>query len=355
MHADLELPGRWIGYDDIEASMLSSSLSSSAPHRRPARSRAARRTAFQRGERVRLRAHFREVMAELRARDVSELSDAQRQARARLIAELERYAAAGRFPHNHCVPGHRVPVFVDGHGTRCAVAHLIESTGHAALVARVAASRNLGWIHEIAADAELRRWLDECGISAAEAGRIQPSYCFSTKAEACFCNGQDDAVGVIEATYLAEGAEYTFTARVDAVHGGVNAKVGDEIVVTEYGELDSDSMLIVVGWGDESYDSPSAVRADGTVDPGCYYKVPPLRKEDAIDAVLSGDCVAHLGELHRKWSQSICRSNGCDCAQDDNPDPFSVALLATLVGWRTMRRRRDRKRRNGVEGKPGPG
>ena len=335
--------------------MSSSSLSSPALNRRPARTRAARRSAFHRGERVRLRRHFREVLAELRARDVSQLSEAQRRARARLIAELEGYAAAGRFPHNHCVPGRRVPVFVDGHGTRCAMAHLIESTGHAALVARVAASRNLAWIHEIAADAELQRWLDACGLSAAEAGRIQPSYCFVNKAEACFCNGRDDAVGVVEATYLAKDTDTTFTARVDAVHGGVNAKVGDTIIVTDYGEIDGGSVLIVVDTGDDSYDSPNAVREDGTVEPGCFYKVPPLSKEDAIDAALSGDCVAHLGELHRKWSQSICRGNGCDCAQDGDPDPLSVALLATLVGWRAMRRRGDRKRRNGAEAEPGPG
>lgn len=57
----------------------------------------------------------------------------------------------------------------------------------------------------IAADVDLRRWLDEWGISAAEAGRIPPSHGFNTRAEACFCNRRDDAIGVIEATYLAGG------------------------------------------------------------------------------------------------------------------------------------------------------
>jgi hypothetical protein len=77
------------------------------------------------GEAARLRAHFAAVDAELRAADTSQLTPPQRDARAAAIERLRDYAARGVFPHNHDRAA-RTPVFVDRHGTRCAMAHLIE-------------------------------------------------------------------------------------------------------------------------------------------------------------------------------------------------------------------------------------
>ncbi len=48
--------------------------------------------------------------------------------RARGIAELQTYAAAGDFPHNHDVGGERVPYLLDRHGRLCAVAYLMASS-----------------------------------------------------------------------------------------------------------------------------------------------------------------------------------------------------------------------------------
>ena len=128
---------------------------------------------------ARLRAHFAAVDGELRAADVSRLSPAQRAARAEAIERLRAYAARGEFPHNH-LQADRIPVFIDEHGTRCAMAHLIEEAGGAELAHAVARTRNLAYIPELARDPafqpELVAWLDRNGLTAAEAARIQPAY-----------------------------------------------------------------------------------------------------------------------------------------------------------------------------------
>jgi hypothetical protein len=132
---------------------------------------------------ARLRAHFDSVLRELRAADVTHLSASQTTARATLIARLEEYSAAGRFPHNHVRPGELVPVFRDEHRTLCAMGFLIASTGRADIVEHVTGTNNLVYIRELAGNAALRRWLDSTGLTLAEAGRIQPQY----EGGPCFC------------------------------------------------------------------------------------------------------------------------------------------------------------------------
>ncbi len=126
-------------------------------------------------ETARLQRHFADVDAELRAADVSHLSPAQRVARNEALDRLARYAAGARFPRNYH-RAVRTPVFIDEHGTRCAMAHLIEEADGAALVAEVARSRNLAYVRELAGDPALVAWLDRNGLTAVEAQRIQPAY-----------------------------------------------------------------------------------------------------------------------------------------------------------------------------------
>jgi len=116
------------------------------------------------------------VLHELRTADVASLTAAQSAARGDLISRLEHYAAASRFPHNHVRPGAYVPVFRDEHGTLCAMAYLIASTGRTDIVDHVASTNNLAFIPELAQSAVLRAWLDSAGLTVAEAARIQPSY-----------------------------------------------------------------------------------------------------------------------------------------------------------------------------------
>lgn len=128
-------------------------------------------------DRVRLRRHFDAVLAELSSADVSHLSADQRAARAGHIAELRRYRDRGVYPHNHDFPGLATPYFVDEHGTRCALGHLIEESGGGELVERIASTRNNAFVAELKSDGQLVAWLDRAGLSAAEAARIQPTYC----------------------------------------------------------------------------------------------------------------------------------------------------------------------------------
>lgn len=127
-------------------------------------------------EAARIAAHLATAEQELLARDVSHLSPAQRAARARHIRVLGEYRLEGVFPHNHDVPRERVPVFVDRHGTHCAVGYLLARSGRSDIVEQVARTRNLARIPEMTDDPALAAWLDTAGISLSEAARIQPTY-----------------------------------------------------------------------------------------------------------------------------------------------------------------------------------
>lgn len=124
----------------------------------------------------RIRTHIEGAEALLHSRDDSGLAPAQRVARARCIAELRAYRKRGVFPHNHLLRDRRTPVFVDEHGTRCAMAHLIEQSGATSLVSRISSTRNLARIRDLAGDAALGDWLERNGLTLDEAARIQPEY-----------------------------------------------------------------------------------------------------------------------------------------------------------------------------------
>jgi hypothetical protein len=127
-------------------------------------------------ETARIRAHLAAVEQQLRKMDVSALTPSQQAARARNLDILHAYWVRGVFPKNTGFPGARVPYFVDIYGTRCAMAYLIEQSGHGDLVARVAATNNNARIRDLKTDPELIAWLQENGLKAGEAARIQPSY-----------------------------------------------------------------------------------------------------------------------------------------------------------------------------------
>jgi hypothetical protein len=137
---------------------------------------ASRDAGFARRETSRLHAHFARVLHQLHARDVSAWSEARQVGRRHLLALLADYDRAGRFPRNEGQLARRTPIFVDRHDTRCAMAHLIENSGGAAIVARVAATRNLEYIPTLASDTELQLWLAGSGLTLDEAALIQPEY-----------------------------------------------------------------------------------------------------------------------------------------------------------------------------------
>ena len=63
------------------------------------------------------------------------------------------------------------------------MAYLIERSGERGLAARIAASRNLARVRNLAGDAELLAWLGRNGLTLAEAARIQPEYGEAEKTE----------------------------------------------------------------------------------------------------------------------------------------------------------------------------
>ena len=130
---------------------------------------------FEERERTRLIAHFDSVLLELQSRDVSHLSADRLAARRRHIERLRQYRNAGVFPHNHATAT-LTPVFVDEHGTHCAMGYLIARDGRSDIVERIKSSRNLARIPELAGDTALVAWLDANGLAVDEAARIQPAY-----------------------------------------------------------------------------------------------------------------------------------------------------------------------------------
>ncbi|HJQ53579.1 MAG TPA: hypothetical protein VJ825_07020 [Gemmatimonadaceae bacterium] len=144
----------------------------SAHHNAPETPRAR----FLEAEAVRLRGHFDSVDRELRNADISRLSASQRANRARLVSWLREYRDVGVFPENDRFADRMVPFFRDSHGTLCAMAYLIDRSGRGDIVDKVANTRNNAYISELADDPTLIAWLDEWGLTVAEAARIQPTY-----------------------------------------------------------------------------------------------------------------------------------------------------------------------------------
>lgn len=178
----------------------------------------------------RIAEHLAGAEAFVAARDVSHLPIAVRAVRAWLLGELRQYRRARRYPRNH-LRHERTPIFVDEHGTRCAMAHLLELVGAHALVDRVATTANLAYVNDLASDPELLDWLAAMGLGVEDAARIQPSYCTATRSE-CWC-GRYAAVtnhAVVTARVLgASDGGSTTHAEVIELRGGRGYAPGDII------------------------------------------------------------------------------------------------------------------------------
>ena len=146
-----------------------------APATNPAASRAAA-TAWHRAEVSRIQAHIAGAESLVAAGDLARWSPAQRVARARNLALLRVYRERGVFPRNLDFPVRREPYFVDDRGVLCAMAFLVAASGRHDIIERIRATRNNARIRELANDTALIAWLDEAGLTVAEAARIQPTY-----------------------------------------------------------------------------------------------------------------------------------------------------------------------------------
>jgi hypothetical protein len=128
---------------------------------------------------ARVRAHLERVERELRASTPADLDATQAANRAEVIRKLRQYIDAEQYPANR-ISEEMTPIFIDGDGARCALAALLEASGHQALVQRIARTQNLAYVEELKDDPELKAWLTEHGVTLIEAARIQPEYANTT-------------------------------------------------------------------------------------------------------------------------------------------------------------------------------
>lgn len=124
---------------------------------------------------VRVRDHLSRVVQTLRETTPADLTEGQRRARRAAIAWLDEYRASGVFPHNH-VRANRTSVFVDPHGTPCAVGYLMLRSGEEVLVEELVRTNNLVRVPELEGDARVASWLGARGLTLEEAALIQPNY-----------------------------------------------------------------------------------------------------------------------------------------------------------------------------------
>ncbi len=118
-------------------------------------------------------ARLRNVVAELRARDVSDRSLATQAARARSLDLLAAYAERGDFTLHHELWPRELPLFIDERGTRCALAFVLDGSGETDAVVRLASECNDAYLNEIDDDPEVARVLDRLGLTLDEAAYIQ--------------------------------------------------------------------------------------------------------------------------------------------------------------------------------------
>lgn len=125
-------------------------------------------------EAQRIALHLNLVCDHLRAAAPQGLSVEKQHARAELLDRLGEYAGRGRFPRNEVLP-HRNPVFIDPHGTACAVGELMIESGDRALAERVSHDLNLAYVHDMHRT-DVLEWAVEHGFTEDELAWIQPSY-----------------------------------------------------------------------------------------------------------------------------------------------------------------------------------
>ena len=200
----------------------------------------------------RIRQHFDSVLVELRGRDVTSLSDGQRERRMALIATLDAYRDRGLFPQNYDFAGQLMPYFIDRKtGVLCAVAHLLESTGRRDIVDRVAQMNNNVWVAELAPDSSFGAWLVTYGLTLEEAARIQVPY-----AEA---ETESAVLGVAAAT----GGAVVMSAWNATVNRSGKGTIGTVLGVA-FGMAALGATSVVASSGDGFGPAPAMTLAAGT-------------------------------------------------------------------------------------------
>lgn len=266
-----------------------------------------------------------------------------------LLEELGRYRRSGRFPLNHDSAARPVPLFIDAHGTPCAVAQLMNISGQGELVRHIARTDNTVRVRRLAAVAEVKAWLAAAGLSLAEAARIQPAYCRVTEAEVCFCEQSARTGLALGAIVSADARSVEVTVqRSEGELAGL--AVGERVSVMGSGELGEQ---ILFRPGDEAgafYRASQILTLEGDVRCQLNQRTAkrPVSIDTAFEALLAGQssCVDVLRAEQSAWEQSQCIESddgGCGIARDadlGSAGLTSAAILVALVSYRRQRRAR---------------
>lgn len=285
-------------------------------------------------ERERVRAHFRDVVAELRAKPSTH------PVRTALIDTLATYGERGAFPTNRDFVDRRMPYFVDATGVRCAVAHLMHTTGDDDLVSDIARHYNNALVPELAGDPRLHTWLAKAGFDAHEAARIQPTYCFTPVGCICAVIAQTEG-SVIEVEGVAQDEVVVQAILRDEGNVAVGERLTVEHVVPgqrlflSYREYEEGTLTYpVAGVEDEM---ASFVQCEGN----------PVPLDDArpLLAVDRFECRELLLESHPDFAGDT--PPGCSQLYEDQPEDEGcagggVSWLGFAGAWALRRARRAR-------------
>lgn len=297
------------------------------------------------------------------ASSTAELTAEQALNRKWLLEELSSYCRRGRFPLNEGQSKTPLPIFIDRQGARCAVAHLMEISGLKSLVQHIAQTDNFATVHELSRFPQLRAWLKASGLSLQEAACIQPTYCFISQAQECFCNNSAES-SVAVATVLGVESQ-SILLRVDRIEGESRSlSLGQELTIVGQAEEGSQVFL-----GQNRFDETeqwevyraggSLTAVDGEV--RCTLSDETFRRpvpvETAIEALSAepAQCVEVLATDNSGWNRSQCdgveqsfnsESSGCSLSPtgaltDAALDATGITSATLFVALLALRRRRD--------------
>lgn len=125
-------------------------------------------------EAERIAKHLHLVAAHLRSTSPEGLSAEAASKRASLLNDLDDYADRGVFPQNHVLP-YRNPIFIDPHGTACAVGQLMIESGYRDLAESISAEMDRAYVRDMQR-ADVLEWATQHGFTEDELAWIQPGY-----------------------------------------------------------------------------------------------------------------------------------------------------------------------------------
>ncbi len=123
-------------------------------------------------EKQRITKHLQTVEKELRAKPIN--NPETKKQRDITLSYLNEYWTKGQYPKNTDFQI-RTPYFKDKFGTLCAMAYIVQRSGHQEIVDEIHSTNNNVYINDVT-EGSLIEWLKTSGITKEDAARIQPAY-----------------------------------------------------------------------------------------------------------------------------------------------------------------------------------